>query len=255
VGEITALALSAGGMFGAYQAGVWKALANEIRPDLVVGASVGALNGWAIAGGCGGEELERYWLDERRRLGLAFPRSVWDGVLDSAALDRTVKELFEAFRPRIRYAVVATDLFKLRPRIFEGEEVSWQHLAASCAAPGCFEQRRIGGRIYSDGGLLSALPAWAARELGATRIIAVNALPRAPSVVIGMLAGGMRRISGFRPELSEAPGALRIEPREPLGSLTDMLRWNRSKIARWIAQGERDGGALKHLFSKCFERE
>ena len=45
----TALVLSAGGMFGAYQAGAWKALAPELSPDLVVGTSAGSLNGWAIA--------------------------------------------------------------------------------------------------------------------------------------------------------------------------------------------------------------
>src|SRR2546427_8151414 len=40
----TALVLSGGGMFGAYQAGVWKALSHELSPDIVVGASVGALD-------------------------------------------------------------------------------------------------------------------------------------------------------------------------------------------------------------------
>ncbi len=46
-----ALVLSAGGMFGAYQAGVWKALSRSFHPDLIVGASVGALNSWAILAG------------------------------------------------------------------------------------------------------------------------------------------------------------------------------------------------------------
>lgn len=254
MGEVTALMLSAGGMFGAYQAGVWKALARDFRLDLVVGASIGALNGWAIAGGCDPDELERYWLDERSRLRLAFPRSFRHGVLDSASFDRRVRELFEAFRPRIRYAVVLTDLFKLRPQVFEGE-VSWQHLAASCALLGCFEQRRIGGRIYSDGGLLSVLPVWAAEELGATRIIAVNALPQMPSAAVRTLVGGLRRISGFRPGLTGPPGTIRIEPRAPLGSATDLLRWNREKVARWIEQGERDATAVKHFLSECFERQ
>ena len=50
-------------MFGAYQAGAWKTLSREISPDIVVGASVGALNGWLIAGGAPAAELERRWLD------------------------------------------------------------------------------------------------------------------------------------------------------------------------------------------------
>lgn len=55
----TALVLSAGAMFGAYHAGVWKGLAGRFQPDLIVGASVGALNGWVMASGCAPQELER----------------------------------------------------------------------------------------------------------------------------------------------------------------------------------------------------
>ena len=60
----TALVLSAGGMFGAYQAGAWKELSPYFQPDVVVGTSVGALNGWTIAGGVAPDELLRYWSDE-----------------------------------------------------------------------------------------------------------------------------------------------------------------------------------------------
>ena len=46
----TALVLSAGGMFAAWEAGVWKALSGRFQPDVIVGTSAGAWNGWAIAG-------------------------------------------------------------------------------------------------------------------------------------------------------------------------------------------------------------
>jgi len=59
----TALVLSAGGLFGAYQAGVWAELENTLHPDLVVGASIGALNGWMIAGGASARELIDAWLE------------------------------------------------------------------------------------------------------------------------------------------------------------------------------------------------
>ena len=54
-----AIVFSGGGMFGAWQAGVWRGLVSERRwdPDLVVGASVGSLNGYAISGGATPEEL------------------------------------------------------------------------------------------------------------------------------------------------------------------------------------------------------
>ena len=61
----TALVLSGGGMFGAWQAGAWRALAGRFAPDLIVGASVGSLNGYAIAGGATPDELAEFWLRPR----------------------------------------------------------------------------------------------------------------------------------------------------------------------------------------------
>src|SRR5262249_36148628 len=58
-----ALVLSAGGMFGAYQAGAWSVLVDVFQPDLIVGASIGSINGWLIAGGCPPQELIDSWLD------------------------------------------------------------------------------------------------------------------------------------------------------------------------------------------------
>jgi len=46
-----ALVLSGGGLFGAWQAGAWAACASHWQPDLIVGASVGSLNGYLIASG------------------------------------------------------------------------------------------------------------------------------------------------------------------------------------------------------------
>src|ERR1700722_2339651 len=55
--------VSAGGMFAAWEVGVWKVLREHFTPDLIVGASAGAWNGWAVAGGATAEELVRDWLD------------------------------------------------------------------------------------------------------------------------------------------------------------------------------------------------
>ena len=57
--------------------------------------------------------------------------------------------------------------------------MSWQHLVASTAIVGLFDQVRLGGRIYSDGGLLSAVPLWAAAEMGATKALVIDVLPGA----------------------------------------------------------------------------
>jgi predicted acylesterase/phospholipase RssA len=87
---MTALVLSAGGMYGAYQAGAWKALADVFHPDLVVGASIGAITGWAIAGGCHPDELVDRWLhlEAASRYRWKFPRSPFHGVFDTTPLQQ-----------------------------------------------------------------------------------------------------------------------------------------------------------------------
>ena len=88
----SALVLSAGGMFGAYQAGVWKSLARVFQPDLVVGTSAGSLNGWAIAGGCSVEELTAIWLDPalEKLMRVRWRASMWQGLWDPAPLAESV---------------------------------------------------------------------------------------------------------------------------------------------------------------------
>ena len=59
-----ALVLSGGGGFGAYQVGAWQALAEaRWRPDVVLGTSIGAVNGFLISRSFGAEELRRVWLE------------------------------------------------------------------------------------------------------------------------------------------------------------------------------------------------
>ena len=67
----TALVLAGGGSFGAIQAGMLHSLATHgIAADMVVGSSVGALNGAYYAGNPtleGIEHLEAIWRGLRRR--------------------------------------------------------------------------------------------------------------------------------------------------------------------------------------------
>ncbi len=236
----TALVLSAGGMFGAYQAGVCTALAPALQPDLYVGASIGSLNAWALAGGCTPQELIELWRDLNLENRWHFPRAHLDGVLDPRRLHELIRDLHQRFHPRTEIGIVATDLLKLRPRLFRDKEITWQHLAASCAVPGVFPQQRLHGRVYSDGGLLGALPLWAAVEMGATRIVAVNALTKMPAP-IRMGVSAVRAISSWRPTQSVEELMLLIAPRARLGTARDSLHWKRENIERWIEEGRRDG--------------
>src|SRR5688572_17167201 len=125
-----AIVLSAGGMFGAYQAGVWDALAGWFKPDIVVGASVGALNAWAIAGGCPPSELIDRWL-HLDRLSSWRLRSRWrrpfEGILNCDDFEDIVQEMHSAFKPQARCGVVLTDALRLKPWLFQ-DDIQCVHL-------------------------------------------------------------------------------------------------------------------------------
>lgn len=241
----TALVLSAGGMFGAYQAGAWKALAPAFRPDLVVGTSVGAINGWAMASDCPPDKLIETWLqlDYLSSFRLHFPTSWTDGILDSSPVNDMVNRVFAEFKPKIEYGAVITDTLKLRPVLFRTPQVTCEHLGASAAMLGFFRQYRIDGRVYSDGGLLDSLPIWAAAEMGATHVVAINALPDLPSVLVKAFVGGVRKVSGYRKPPIGHLEIIRITAPVNLGSAKDALYWKRANIARWIEKGQKDGEA------------
>jgi NTE family protein len=239
----TALVLSAGGMFGAYQAGAWNALAPVLRPDLVVGTSAGSINGWAIAGGCTTQELIDMWLQPSmaEMMRVRWRWSSWKGLWDPAPLERSARALVERYRPRIPYALTLTELPRMRARIVPGEEVTWRHLVASCAVPCGFPPVWIGGRLYVDGGVLGAMPMWAAIDCGATRAVAVDSLPEMPSRVVGAAARAACWVGGSRRDQC-AIEIFKIGRR--LGSLGEAIHWNAENARRWIAMGEADGAEL-----------
>ena len=160
--EKTALVLSAGGMFGAYQAGAWRELSTRFQPDIVVGTSVGALNGWAIAGGCPPDELIRCWSDQSSGafLALASPSPAVARVSSMTPVSPVAfRSSFPLLRRGFRSAWSLTDALRLRPRLVRSEEITWQHLAAACAIPLGLPPVRIDGRWYTDGGVLDVAAA------------------------------------------------------------------------------------------------
>ena len=220
----TALVLSAGGMYAAWEVGVWKALATRVRPDVIVGASAGAWNGWAIAGGAAPEDLQREWLDAS----LASLR-----VLRAEPLHRRARDLWSRFRPQVPFGLVVVETPRFRERLVRDTEITWRHLAATASIPGLFPAVRIDGCLCVDGGLLGALPLWGAQEMGAKRAIAINCLRGFPSRILRRVL--WRRLPPLALEV------VSIVPSERLGSLRDSVVWSRSKIERWIEVGERDG--------------
>jgi len=230
-----ALVLSAGGLWAAWEAGAWCVLCKRFHPDLIVGASAGSWNGWALAGGASAEELVQRWLDPRSSQIMTF-RLHRTGVLDGAPLFETARELFDTYRPQMPFALTIVELPSLRSHIVPGDKVTWKHLAAACAIPLGFPPVEIDGRFYVDGGLRGGLPLWAAETLGARRALALNVLSTPGFRLLQSMMIGKRA--------STALEVTRVEPSRRLGSIRDAVVWNASNVERWIELGRRDASSI-----------
>ena len=180
----TAFVLAGGGSLGAVQVGMLKALAElGVRPDLVVGASVGAINGAYVAarpGVDGVKELERLWLTTKRRD--IFPMSARtitrllvrrdfllsnDGLLTLIRSNLPYRRLEDATTP---IHIVTTD-FLTGATIVKSSGPAAEAVVASCAIPAAFPTVPLDGRHLADGGIASNTPITVAAGLGAKRII------------------------------------------------------------------------------------
>ena len=181
----TAFVLAGGGSLGAVQVGMLKALTRKgIVPDLLVGASVGAINAAFFAGlptSEGVARLERVWLALQSTD--VFPFSPVNSLLailgkrDHLISPTRLRALIESQLPydriedaEIPFHVVATD-------VLEGTEVCLSRgplapaLLASAAIPAVFPTVSIEDRHLIDGGVANNTPISCAVKLGASRII------------------------------------------------------------------------------------
>ena len=185
----TAFVLSGGGNLGALQVGMLRALAErDIVPDLVVGSSVGAINGAGIALDPtvdGARRLELIWrridgralcppfhlplpvqIARRGRLAL-HPNDGLAKVISDALGDTTFEDLSVPFQ------CVATSLERRLPRWFSSGPMA-EPLLASAAIPAVFPPVEIDGERYIDGAVVYDVPVQRAVELGATRLYVLN---------------------------------------------------------------------------------
>jgi predicted acylesterase/phospholipase RssA len=226
-------------MFCAYQAGAYRAILERLTPDLIVGASGGALNAWAIGGHCTPERLIESWLDPTTGHVLRFlPNSGWR--FDAAALALATERLATEFSPRMPVGIVLTEIPSMAPVLFRSDSITARHLLASCSIPLCLPPVSIAGRRYVDGGLFNKLPNRAAVEMGASRLIAVDALHLDGSWWMRAGMSAMRVAKpGRRSKGTRLPIKL-IRPAAGLGNVNDAVVWQRDRIRRWIDCGYED---------------
>lgn len=183
-----AFVLSGGGNLGAIQVGMLRALVERgIQADLVLGCSVGALNGAAYAADPtpeGVRRLEELWMgiddDEvmpsgwlppsvmlaRRRASVHDNAGLRAVVTDALGVDR-----FEALR--VPFQCVATAVEPAEERWFSSGPLV-DPILASAALPGIFPLVQIGETRYMDGAVVNDVPVTRAVELGARTIYVLH---------------------------------------------------------------------------------
>ena len=185
--------LGGGGARGAAQVGVLQALfeAGVEPPVSVVGTSVGALNGSAIAAYpslAGTMMLREVWMSRQavdvfhaHPLGMLMSGIRRDQV--SALPQQNIRRLIDRAQSltgvtkfeqlRVPLAVVATDLNAGKPAVFRSGDLT-PALLASTAIPGLFPSVRIGDREHLDGGVVDNTPLNVAVDDGAKEILAIS---------------------------------------------------------------------------------
>lgn len=185
--RLVGLALSGGAARGMSHIGVLRVLEEEgIVPDVISGTSIGALVGGMWASGKNSQVLERIARKIKRKeffsvLDLAFPPS--PGLLRGRKIDAFIRGIFGEMRFRdmvVPLRVVATDIDTADEVVFDRGSVA-EAIRASVAIPGILRPHVVNGRRLMDGGVVAPVPIEALREMGVSKIIAVNAIPTVES--------------------------------------------------------------------------
>ena len=230
-GNDIAFVLGGGGILGAHEVGMLRALADrEVKADLILGTSVGAINGAVFAAdptteGVG--RLSELWLD--MRLSELNAATVLRR-LTTLARSGTHLEPLEDVRARLA-AALSVERVEDLPVPFQCVAASIERAAehwfttgplvdvvlASCAVPGILPPVKIGDEHFIDGGIVNSIPVARAVALGARTIyvLQVGRLekplqpPRWPWEV-GLVAFEVARRHRFAHDLLSLPEGIEL---------------------------------------------
>jgi NTE family protein len=227
----TAFVLGGGGVLGAVEIGMLRALfERDIVPDLVLGTSVGALNGalvarqpdaaviakltrlWHGAGASGGDVYGDSPLRTVRRA-VATGTHLWSAKPLRQALDDELGDLTFEELP-VRFQVCAASIERAAEHWFDSGRVV-DAVVASAAVPGLLPPAKVGDEHYLDGGIVNSIPLGRAVQLGASRVFVLQVgridrpltTPRRPWEV-ARVSFEIARRHRFNRELEELPASV-----------------------------------------------
>lgn len=240
-----AFVFSGGGNLGALQIGMLRALMERgVLPDLIVGCSVGAINGAALAhdpSPAGIDRLVRLWheLDGGELMPSRWlPNAVGlarrgEAIHDNAGLRRSLKAVlgdrtFEDLA--VPFQCVATDVASVSETWFSSGQLV-EPILASAALPAVYPAVEINGVRYLDGAIVDDVPMSRAVELGATTVyvLQVGAFsrprpePRRP-LDVAVQSYWIARHHRFKRQLAAMPPGVTVHVL-PTGA-TPVMRYN-----------------------------
>lgn len=254
VRQTTAFVFGGGGLLGATEVGMVRALLDAgHRPDLVLGTSIGAINGAVVAADpspAAVEALTGTW----QALGES---DLFRGPLQRlrvAAATRTHLHPIEPLRRLILDRLGPIDVadlavpFQCCAASIERAAETWfstgllaDAVAASCAVPGLFPPVRIGDEHYLDGGLVNSIPISRAVTLGATEVFVLHVgrieqplrVPSRPWEVAAV-AFEIARRHRFAADMAAVPAGVRVHvlPAGDVRSPSAALRYRDVKRVR-----------------------
>ncbi len=193
-----ALVLSGGGGRGAYHVGVLRFLEeHEWMPDVVVGTSIGAVNGAAMASGHNAHSLWSLWQRLKTQDVQKVNLNPLDGnfLLDTSPLRDTLKkqgwvdfERINSEEAAVHLRVTATevntghlDVFGNSPDVYPSkmrkEPLGLEHIIASCSIPIVYPATQLHDTLYWDGATVANTPLGPAIDAGAEEIVVVIMTP------------------------------------------------------------------------------
>jgi NTE family protein len=227
----TAYVLGGGGVLGAAEVGMLRALLEaEILPDLVLGTSVGALNGAMVARDPTPAVIERLtalWQDastaraisDRPLRTVRRAMSTGTHLYSAAYLQQRLREEFgeTTFEDLpVRLEVCAASIERAAEHWFTSGRLV-DAIMASAAVPGLLPPAEVDGEHFLDGGIVNSIPLGRAIALGADRVFVLQVgridrplkPPQRPWEV-ARVSFEIARRHRFARELAEAPDSIEV---------------------------------------------